>query len=208
MLKEHIKLHAILKPYECHICDMKFARTASLKIHLYSHSNNENNKLVNKSKVISQKEKINKEEKKEDKEQKNPIIQKCIVESSHLSEEKDKICVNSPNLTSATNNTDQPILYQNNLTNQSQANNPLNLNNTPVIQLINYLQLILSQPANTNTALNILNLSNLLKIPVEALTSLGRLESLSNNINYLVNYFNNAKSINLIDCLKGQTFHN
>jgi uncharacterized Zn-finger protein len=37
-LKDHTKRHLNLKPYECNICEAKFARSSTLKIHLHTHS--------------------------------------------------------------------------------------------------------------------------------------------------------------------------
>jgi uncharacterized Zn-finger protein len=37
-LKDHMKRHLNLKPYECYICNSKFARSSTLKIHLNTHT--------------------------------------------------------------------------------------------------------------------------------------------------------------------------
>ena len=37
-LKDHMKRHYNIRPYECSVCNAKFARTSTLKIHYHTHT--------------------------------------------------------------------------------------------------------------------------------------------------------------------------
>jgi uncharacterized Zn-finger protein len=43
-LKDHMKRHLNLRPYECQICKAKFSRSSTLKIHSHIHTNKSEDK--------------------------------------------------------------------------------------------------------------------------------------------------------------------